>query len=168
MEDRLEIGVIVKPQGIKGEIKVQTHSSNVQRLKGLKSLYVEQTEYKITSLKIAPNALLLGLFGVTDRNDAETLRGKRVFVNRMDLNDLEKGTYYVVDLIGLTLIVGDKMIGKITEILSLKTDVITVLDFNGKVLRFPFLKTLNANVDLTNGTFTVDENRFNEVVCYEN
>ena len=168
MENLLEIGIIVKPQGIKGEVKVQTFSSDIERLKGLKSVIIGEKEYKIVSKKFAVNALLLGLFGVSDRDMAETFRGKSVFAKRTELKDLEDGVYYVADLIGLTLIVGEKEVGKITEILSLKTDVITVSTLSGKTLRFPFLKDLQAKVNFESKTFAVLEERFNQVVCYEN
>ncbi len=168
MENLLEIGIIVKPQGIKGEVKVQTFSDNSERLKGLKSVVIDGKEYKITGKKFAVGALLLGLFGVSDRNDAESFRGRSVYARREDLDDLEEGTFYIADLIGLTLIVGEKAVGKITEITPLKTDVITVTTFDGKVLRFPFLKDLQAEVNLQDATFTVLEERFNQVVCYEN
>ena len=62
----------------------------------------------------------------------------------------------------------EKEVGKITDILSLRTDVITVSTLSGKTLRFPFLKDLQAKVDFDNKTFTVLEERFNQVVCYEN
>jgi ribosomal 30S subunit maturation factor RimM len=91
-----------------------------------------------------------------------------VFAKRTELKDLEDGVYYVADLIGLTLIVGEKEVGKITEILSLKTDVITVSTLDGKILRFPFLKDLQAKVNFESKTFAVLEERFNQVVCYEN
>ncbi len=168
MEEILEIGVVAKPQGIKGEIKVQIFSQEEAKLKTLKSVFIDGTEYKITSLKVAPNALLIGLFGVADRNLAESFRGKIVACRRQDLKELQKGRYYVVDLIGLTLKVGENAVGEITEILSLKTDVVTVKDYNGKILRFPFLKDLNTKIDFEEKTFTVEEKRFNEVVCYEN
>lgn len=168
MENLLEIGVIVKPQGIKGEVKVQTFSNNAERLKGLKSVVIDGKEYKVVGKKFAVGALLLGLFGVSDRDVAEKFRGKSVYVRREDLKELEKGTYYIADLIGLTLVVGKNAVGKITEITPLKTDVVTVSTFDGKILRFPFLKDLQAEVNFEDATFTVLEERFNQVVCYEN
>ena len=111
--------------------------------------------------------MIVSLFGVTDRDQAEFFRGKYLSALREDLPELEEGNYYIVDLLNSTLFVGEELFGEILDIQSLKTDVITVRKRNGKIVRFPFVKKLNAVVDIEKKTMKVDKQPFEEVVCYE-
>ena len=167
MENTLEIGVVSKPQGVKGELKVYPLGQDMLRLECLKRVYIDGKSFKIENIKFGGGFMIVSLFGVSDRNQAEFFRGKYLSALREDLPELEEGNYYIVDLLGATLFVGEELFGEILDIQSLKTDVITVRKHNGKIVRFPFVKKLNAVVDIENKTMKVDKQPFEEVVCYE-
>ncbi|MBQ9104090.1 MAG: 16S rRNA processing protein RimM [Clostridia bacterium] len=167
MENTLEIGVVAKPQGVKGELKVYPLGQDMLRLECLKKVYIEGKTYNIESIKFGGGFMIISLFGINDRNEAELFRGKYLSAERSDLPELEEGNYYIVDMLGMSLYVGETLFGEILDIQSLKTDVITAKKHNGKIVRFPFVKKLNAKVDIENKTMKVDEKPFEEVVCYE-
>ena len=168
MNDYLKIGLITKPQGIKGEVKVQPLTDDPARFLKLKSVIIEGENYWVLSVKVGAEAVIAALSGVNDRNAAELLRGKFMCVKREDAVELKEDTFFIADIIDCALITdaGEK-VGKITDVTSARTDIFTVLCEDGKFLRFPFLKDLLIKVDVEEKTVTVKKKRLEEVGCYE-
>lgn len=167
MENLLSIGAIVKPQGIKGELKVLPYTDDVLRFKKLKEVIIEGKIYKVINAKIADQFVILQIEGVYDRNTSELFRGKFLHVQRKDAIVPKENSFFIVDVIGSRLITENgKEVGIITDVTSAKTDVITVKCSNG-VMRFPFLKDLLVSFDANNKIMTVLEKRLSEVSCYE-
>lgn len=167
MQEIFKIGQIVKPQGIKGELKVMPLTNDITRFKNLKEIIISDKTYRIARTIIAGDTVILSLSGVNDRNTAETFRGKFLCVKREDAVSLKKNEFFVADLVGSSLYLEDELFGKITEITPLKTDIITVEKANGKVVRFPFLSDLLIDFNAIEGRLTLKKDRFNEVCVYE-
>lgn len=168
MVETLKIGLIVKPQGIKGELKVQPLTDDINRFRKLKEVIIDDKTYKVLNTVIGGNVVFISISGVADRNVAESFRGKFLRVTRENAIPLEEGRYFVVDIIGCE-VVTDKgqEVGKVIEVTSARTDVFTLTCPNGKIMRFPFLNDLVLSVDVQNKKITVSEKRLEEVSCYE-
>ena len=168
MEQMLKIGLIVKPQGIKGELKVQPLTDDISRFKKLKEVIIEDKTYKVLNVTIGGGTVFISLSGIVDRNIAETFRGKFLLVTRENAVPLEEGRYFIVDIIGCALNtdVGQN-VGEIIEVISARTDIFTVKCANGKIMRFPFLKDMIVSVEIDKKIVTVLEKRLKEVACYE-
>ena len=121
-------------------------------------------QYKILSFRTQGDSFAyLGLRGVPDRNAAELLRGKLVEGDREDAPELDEGTYYIVDIIGLETVTEEgESLGIITDVSSLATEVYT-LEQNGKKILFPAIKGVVLRVDIENKKLVVDKRRFFEV-----
>lgn len=167
MQEKLKIGLIVKPQGIKGELKVMPLTDDITRFKKLKKVYIDENLHRVSGVKIAGNSVLLALSEITDRNTSESYRGKYLSVDREDAVRLEEGRFFVTDLIGLNVVTeeGENQ-GEITEITEARTDIVVMVK-NGKTARFPFLKDLLVKVDFDNNAFIVKSQRLKEVTVYE-
>ena len=167
MNDLFKIGIIVKPQGIRGDVKVQPLTDDINRYKNLKEVLIDGQKYQVSNVSIGGGMVFMELSGITDRNTAELSRGKFLCVKREDAIPLEEGRYFIADILGCKVITENKTIGEIIDITSSRTDVVTVKCENGKIMRFPFLKDLVTNVDIVNKIFAVKEKRLSEVSCYE-
>ena len=167
MNDIFKIGVIVKPQGIRGDVKVQPLTDDINRFKNLKEVLIDGQKHHVSNVSIGGGMVFMELSGITDRNTAELFRGKFLCVKREDAIPLEEGRYFIADILGCKVITENKTIGEIIDITSSRTDVVTVKCENGKIMRFPFLKDLVTNVDIVNKIFAVKEKRLSEVSCYE-
>ena len=168
MNEIFKIGLIVKPQGIKGELKVQPLTDDINRFKNLKEVLIDDKNYRVGSAKIGGNTVFLSIFGINDRNTAETFRGKFLCVKRENAVPLEEGRYFIADIIGCKVITDENvLIGEITDVFSSRTDVLTVKCINGRIMRFPFLKDLVVKVDVESKEFVVLTKRLSEVSCYE-
>ena len=167
MQEIIKIGVVAKPQGIRGELKITPYTDDVSRFNGLKNVIIDDKTYTVTSARACVDYAIISILGVNDRNTAELFRGKFLYVLRADAVKPKDGSYFIVDIIGSMLIAGGKEIGKVVDVTSLKTDVFTVLTTSGKIMRFPFLKDVIENVDVENSIITANEKRLHEVACYE-
>lgn len=167
MEEFLKIGLIVKPQGIRGELKLTPLTDDLTRFIGLKKVYIDGAIYSVLTSKLGGGVAFLTLSGISDRNQAETFRGKYVCVRREDAVPLKKDTYFIADIIGCALKTETTLIGEVVDVTSAKTDIFTVRTIDGKTLRFPFIKDLLVKVDVENKEITVKEKRLGEVGLYE-
>lgn len=123
---KLLIGRVVKPQGIKGEVKVLLLTDGFFSVKNLKEAYIGDKLYKINTIKDAgvPCAFL-GLQGICDRNAAEALRGADVYADKSLINK-DKNAYFIEDLIGLTLYAGEDKIGTIQDVIKSNVDMFVI------------------------------------------
>lgn len=165
----LNVGQIVKPQGIRGEVKVKT--SDPSRFCVLKTVEINGKAYRITSARASGSDAYIKLDGVDDRNKAEELRGAMLKIDKADAAPLDTGEFYVADLVGARLVArnGDDVIdiGVISHVDSFGAADVFSVDCESKNLSFPFLKALNAEFDEQARVLYVDGKRFNEVAVYE-
>lgn len=167
MQEILKIGVAIKPQGVRGEIKVKPLTDNPDRFKKLKTVLIDGSVVRVLGARVCGNDVFISLDGAFDRTAAESFRGKFLCVERENAVPLEKDRYFVADLIGATVIKENgERIGVITEITEGRTDVIWLKTDEGKIASFPFLKRTLVDVDVKKGVITVKEKEFSEVVCY--
>lgn len=162
---RLAIAKITKPHGVKGEVRATVLLDSPELFCRVKSAYLEDVKVKISARK-AGDAVILSVENVMNRDDAELLRGKTIYVDRKDAEHLKQNEYFVDDLVGLTVYAGEKKVGKITEIYKggRTADVIEIDGEKGVLV--PYLKKLNGVVSLAEGKITFDEKPFEEVAVY--
>ena len=167
-DSTLKIGLIVKPQGIRGELKVQPLTEDINRYKNLKEVIIDGKTYRVLNAVIGGGVVFIALSGITDRNTAETFRGKFLHVTRENALPLEEGRYFIVDIIGCTIKTdAGKFVGEVLDVTSARTDIFTVKCEGGKIMRFPFLKELIVSVDVDAKLIILKGERLKEVSCYE-
>ena len=155
-------GKILRPRGLKGELKVMPASD----VAALKTITVNNKDYKVNSLIFADKFCYLKLDGVSDIDAAEALRGAEIYYGRSE-ETLAEGTYYVSDLIGSAAVTGGKIFGRVTAVDSYgAADVITIAG-GGITVRVPHLKKLIISFDVESKTLTLDQKTFEETAVYE-
>ena len=170
MDNLLKIGEITKPQGIYGEVKVRAYLDDPDAFLDFKEIFVGDKLYKKVKARVVGADVFLCFYGVGDRNSAELLRGKELFITREHYTEFfDNGdNYFIVDLIGAKIVLTSGLeIGDVIDVTQANVDIFTVQKANGKILRFPFLKDLVKDVDVIGKKITLDEKRFGEVACYE-
>jgi len=120
----IELGVIAKPHGVQGEIRVHVFNPESTMLAQLAEVFLigeegeEPALVEIESTRQGPKALLMRLAGVRSREDVEALRGYTLCVPREALPELAEGEYYHADLIGLEALDGDEAVGKVVDVID--------------------------------------------------
>ena len=159
----LVVGKIVKPQGIRGEVKVKPFTDDGEVFKELKRVFIDGVEYKLLSVRVSPEAVFLGLRGVPDRNAAELLRGKDLTVPRAEAPEPEEGTYYIADILGSEIVTEEgEALGILKDIRPAATDIYT-LESAGKEVLFPAAKGVITEIDAEGKRITVNKKRYLEV-----
>ncbi len=112
----IHMGTITRPHGIKGELCVDWYADSPHLLK--KTFYIQATNEPMQSVSGAKVRMhkgrpLLTLEHIKDRNQAELMRGMRIYVERSTLPPLEDHEAYLHDIIGLNVVEheSDKHIG---------------------------------------------------------
>ncbi|MCM1438606.1 MAG: ribosome maturation factor RimM [Roseburia sp.] len=169
MEKYLTIAQIVKPQGIRGEVKVLTMTDEPADITAFNRVYVGGNAYKL--LKVRPqsgNCAFVTLSGIADRNAAEALRGQEICALRSEAPALPDGRFYIADVLGCT--VEDEtgaIYGAVENITPARTDIYEVKKPNGKIITFPAVEGLICDIDTAARKVIVNAVRMAEVALDE-
>ena len=166
--EKLEVFEVVKPQGIKGELKARILADSILNVNKIKTIYDKSgNAFTVKLVKDAGGGFaFLSLDGVVTRNDAELLRGVIYYAEKGEIKKT-KTSYFITDLIGLSVLADGTEIGVIKDVLKSNVDMFVLSDRNGKTLYIPYLKQLNPCVDLDAKTLTVDGEKLKDVIYYE-
>ena len=142
--NKILVGKIVAPQGIRGEVRIQTYSDAPMDFKKFKIISDKFKAEDFKFVRTVPNStvIIAKVAGYDDRNAAETLRGTELFIGREDLPGLGEQEYYQTDLIGLTVNQRGNIIGRVVCIQNFGAGDILELE-NGDMVSF-----IGANVDM--------------------
>ena len=164
---KIEVGKVLKAQGIKGEVKLSCSLDSPQMLKNIKKMYLGANVYAVAKFRCDSSFCYVLFEGIDDRNAAESLRNKLVFVDKENVA-LPTGRFFVEDLVGCSVVVKEDnaIVGTVLEVLQYGSADVFVCD-GTKPVSFPFLKDVVVSVDTDNKTITVDKKRFFEVAVYE-
>lgn len=162
----ITIGSVLKPQGIKGELKVLPMTDDESRFESLKEVFVKDTSFRVLSVRVHDGFAYLCLEGITDRDAAENFRNAQLCVRRDQAIPLREGRYFIDDVLGSTVSVGEQTIGIVTAIDNFgAADVYTVK--GERVVRFPLIKRLVVKISPDNKEISLDSQVFTEVAVYE-
>ena len=163
MEEKLNVATVLKPQGIRGEIKVKVFLDDAEDFKSFKRIFIGGVEYSVLSVRTQGDFAFVAVKGVADRNAAELLRGKDIDVLREDCPPLPEGRYYIADLLGCEVFYtsGEK-IGEVTEVVPAGTDIYVLSTAKGEV-SFAAADGVIEDVDVESKKITVNKKRFKEV-----
>ena len=160
------VGKIVGAHGIKGNIKVYSYAESLSVFKpGSLILLINpkgfEKSYKIKWVKPHGKLVLLALKGLENRNSVESLIGSVFFIERSRLPEPEDGSYYWVDIIGISVFtIHDEYLGVVESIIPTgSNDVFVVRDPNrvhDKETLIPALGSVILEIDLKRKTMRVD------------
>lgn len=107
--ERICVGVITGPQGVQGAVRVKSFTEIPEDIAGYGPVENEAGDrrFELRLVGSTKGVLIARVSGVEDRNQAERLRGVRLYLPRTALPDTEADEYYHADLIGLEAVLGD-------------------------------------------------------------
>ncbi len=157
----IEIGTIVSPQGLNGEVRIYPDSDFPERFETPGQrwlLYPDTPEPQAIELIRGYYLNSKGLYvvqfaGVTGRSQAEALRGCRVLVPASDRPTLEAGEIYVQDLIGLEVFdqQTQELVGSVVSIIPAGNDLLEVQTQPGQpTVLIPLVREIVPVMDLDN------------------
>ena len=104
----IQLGFVGAPFGVRGWIKLRSHTEPPERLLEHRSLHIGRggvwQNYRIEASGRSGGALTVKLAGIEDRDQAQALRGAQVCVPRSELPQRESRDFYRADLIGCEVV----------------------------------------------------------------
>jgi 16S rRNA processing protein RimM len=175
-DDWLEIGTIVSPQGLKGELRVYSNTDFPERFEqpGVRWLLrpnaTEPEPVELLSGRWIPGkgVYIIQLAGVENREQVDALRDCKLLVKASDRLPLEEDEYHVLDLVGLEVFNQEngEAIGVVVDIFSAGNDLLVVnrpssvvsneeKPSQKKQVLIPFVKAIVPVVDLEQGRIEI-------------
>jgi 16S rRNA processing protein RimM len=153
------IGQITKPHGIRGELRVKPHTDEPQRFTWLEQVYVGKTNPQpmaVEKARVHQRMVLLKLTAVTDRTQADALRGAWLQVPVEEAIPLAEGEYYLFQLEGLTVVTVDgESLGRLTSVIETGANHVFVVQGDKGDLLLPDIADVVEDIDFENGRMTV-------------
>lgn len=171
MDEFTVIGKILKPQALKGEVRVGPITRDATQFLTYKYLYVgpELEKYDIDYCRIQDGFVIVKFSKIVDANMAESLRNFMLYIDRSQLATLEDGEYFIKDLLDCEVL--DELgfsYGKIIAVDEFSSvNTITTKKEENEFL-FPFLDQVVVDVDIEVKKVFVKKEKLMEVLVDEN
>ena len=163
---RVQIGRIIGAHGIRGEIRVHPTTDYPERFLNMRTLFAEHPAKPPMTLAVTgvrfhdgKGQILVTAEGVTDRDAAESLRGRAITVAPDERVELPEGEYWIDSLIGLGVIESDggARLGKIEEVMNTgNNDVYMIRTADGELKLIPAIADVIEEISLERGEMRVN------------
>lgn len=161
----LLLGEILRPHGVRGELRMRLLTDYPERIDSLEKIYLgsgpedsRAQKYPVQHMRMHKNYGLLKLESISDRNQADRLRGLFVMVKLEDAVPLEEDEFYFYQLMGLSVQTeaGDEL-GTISDVLETGANDVYIVDSpdHGQVL-IPATEETIIEIDIEGGVLTVN------------
>ncbi|MEQ8258390.1 ribosome maturation factor RimM [Roseovarius confluentis] len=162
MTDRICIGAVAGAFGVRGELRLKSFTATPEDIATYGPVTSEDGAQSFTITltgQTTKGALIARLSGVATKEQAEALRGLRLFVDRDRLPNLPDDEYYHADLIGLEVFdTGGASLGRVKSVLNHGAS--DILEIHGPGLKstvlLPFTLEAVPTVDLASGRIIAD------------
>ncbi len=160
MERMIEIGRLLKPRGLRGDIVFLPYVIDmallpdlVGRSVALRHPVAPPLSRTIVGWRQFHKRVLMRLDGCDDISQAETLREYEVLLARQLFDPLPEGEYYWFEIEGLAVYAEDgDYLGVVSEIIYTgSNDVYVVQDADGRELLAPVLSDVIGRIDVEQG-----------------
>lgn len=157
--DKLCLGVITGPHGIRGQVKVKSFTENPKQMTAYGPL-TDASGKKVYTLSVTGTAkglLIAKIDEVKDRNEAELLKGTELFVAKDKLPETDDDEFYHADLVGLKALEEDgEEFGVVTGLFDFGAgDILEIRRWDGKSVMLPFTMEVVPTIDLDAGHILV-------------
>jgi 16S rRNA processing protein RimM len=155
----LVIGRVIKPHGVRGEMRVEIITELPERFTWLDTVYLGENDPQpvgVETVRFHKNFVLVKLAGYDSREAAAELRAQLLLVPEDEGIPLEEDEYYLYQLEGLAVYTDEgEHLGRLVEVLETKANnVFIVHGSRGEVL-LPDTDEVILDIDFENGRMEV-------------
>lgn len=161
-ENLVKIGEIVKPHGIRGEVKAYSYSEQPENFKQYKKVVLQLPDekgtaiYKVIGSRTQGKLAILQLGGITSREAAENIQGSGVWLEKGDLPQLGGDEFYWHQLLNLQVYtVTGRMLGKVAGFFSTKAHDVLVVTGEGREYLIPVKEEILTEIDVRHGKLLI-------------
>ncbi len=153
--DRVLVGLLVRPHGVRGEAMVELHTERPERFTAGRELWLSPRRGESRRVRVAASrphrqGLLVAFEGIADRDAVEALRGAELEIDRAEVGAPPAGRWWAFDLVGCRA--SDRLAGDLGEVVDLVEDgggwLVLVARPSGATLALPFVEAYLVEVDV--------------------
>ena len=129
---QLVVGRIARPHGVRGEVSVEVHTDEPERRFAVGSVLAtdpaEAGPLAVASVRWHTGRLLVGFAGITDRDQAEGLRGVWLTLDSAQAGSSDDpDEFHDHELIGLAVVtVSGEPVGRVTDVRHFGQDLLVI------------------------------------------
>lgn len=160
-DNLIAVGKITGTHGIRGQLRLQSYSGNLDSLQAVRSIILRQPngtlrEYGLRRAAEHGNAFLLTLAGFDNINQVLDMVGSELCLLPEQLPETGDDEYYWRDLLGLTVVTDNgETLGTISDILETGANDIYVVTCQDHEYLIPAVASVIDSVDLQTKTMTI-------------
>lgn len=161
MEGLVPIGKIVRPHGIRGEVKVHDLPEIDGRFDKLTDVMIGLNKHtairqRVQSMRVSNTGIIMQIRDCSTRNDAERFRDNFLFVPQSESAGRTESKLRVHHFIGMTVFSDDgKFEGTIEDVITSAAHEIFVVDMHGKETLIPAVEEFIVQIDEANGRMLI-------------
>ena len=157
-EERVAVGRILGPWGVRGEVRIEHFSQSPDRFVPGARVFAGETPLTVECSRPHKGHLVAKLREVSDRGEADSMRGAALTVEVAALPPAPDGSYYQFQLIGLTAFTTKaESLGTVSQVLETGANDVYVVDgADGRQILLPAISGVVLEVDLARGLMVVD------------
>jgi 16S rRNA processing protein RimM len=156
------MGVVGAPHGVRGAVRVKSFTDEPEAIARYGVLEDEsgakRFTLRVTATVKGDGMVIAQLSGIADRDQAEALRGLRLYAPRAALPPPGEDEFYYADLVGLAAVLDSgEPLGKVVAVHDFGAgDVIEIARTKGQPVLVPFTRAAVPVVDLATGRVVID------------
>lgn len=156
----VRVGRIVRPHGVRGEVRVMPDTDFPQRLAALQEILLVKADrsavVQVETVRPGGAHVLMKLSGIDSVEQAEAWRGAEVAVPRAQAAPLGAGQHYVFEVLGLRAETEDgRVLGTVTEILRTGSNDVYVIRDRAREVLVPAISTVVLQIDVAGGRVVI-------------
>ncbi len=161
----LLLGEVLRPHGIRGELRIRLLTDYPERIASLKTVYLADSPeaakvkpYQVQGMRMNGGFGLLRLRDIDDRTQADRLRGLYLLIDIEHAVPLEEGEVYLYQLIGLTVQTqSGETLGTLKDVMETGANDVYVVDSPryGEIL-IPVTEQTIVKTDVSTGLIVVN------------
>jgi 16S rRNA processing protein RimM len=161
-EKLIVIGRVSRLHGVKGEVVIEYFNRDVLTdFFRYHTIFIQGDEgtpqpYRLTQGRPHKGSILARLEGIENKEEAEQLRGKSVFVDPAALPPLPEDEYYEYEIMGMRVVTEQgAVVGKVADIFPTGSNDVYVVREGEKEFLIPALKDVIISIDKKDRTMVI-------------
>jgi len=157
----LEIGRIIRPQGLAGRLKVLSYLESQDMLDALAEVFIgrraqEATVFPLHVVQKGREFFILKLGGIESKDAAARIVGSSVWMPSEAMKELPDGEYYWHEIIGLEVVTEEgRILGRIESVFPTGSNDVYVCRGMEKEILLPAIGDVILKIDRDHGIMVV-------------
>ena len=161
LPERVAVGRVLRPHGVRGEVVVEVLSDVPDRLAPGSQVNASwegrpSRTLVVESHRPHKSGAMVRFVGFDDRDRAEELRDALLEVDRSRVPEAPEGTYYWYQLLGCRCRIGGEDLGEVTDLVEDGGGLLLVVSDGERQVPIPFVRSFLKDVDVERGRIELD------------